>query len=299
MVEQLLRLSLRHRWLVLFSAAALIVLGVYRVRSMPVDDLLASGFIIAATARVVFLGVFGTLMLLLVSGPWAMVATIALSLIPRMFQHVLTPTADVPMLIPLTLGAATLIAGVVTNPAPRRRLVIILSAGLLLGAAGLLRQHALALAAGVALIGWHVNAKDHAAAVPALKKLLARADVNVPLLEGVVQNLEENGLTAMELHLTLYAPPSVGPLRIRRLDFNFSGLGEAKLDHSLDNFIVLLEKLVATFPDAWNAGRARRFLDDMDPMGILYFKAEEAQNFDRWMLQWVAIEARERERIEK
>ena len=108
-------------------------------------------------------------------------------------------------------------------------------------------------------------------------------------------NLEENGLTAMELHLTLYAPPSVGPLRIRRLDFSFSGLGEAKLDHSLDNFILLLEKLVATLPNAWNAGRVRRFLDDMDPMGILYFKAEEAQNFDRWMLQWVAIEARERE----
>ncbi len=108
-------------------------------------------------------------------------------------------------------------------------------------------------------------------------------------------NLEENEVTTMELHLTLYAPPPVGPLRIRRLEFNFASLGEAKLDHSLDNFILLLEKLVAAFPNAWNVERARRFLDDMDPMRILYFKAEEAQNFDRWMLQWVAIEARERE----
>jgi hypothetical protein len=91
-------------------------------------------------------------MLLLVSGPWALVSTIALSLIPRMFQHVLTPTADIPMLIPLTLGAAALIGGAVTDSLPRRRLVVMLAAGLLLGAAALLRQHALALAAGL-LVG--------------------------------------------------------------------------------------------------------------------------------------------------
>lgn len=111
----------------------------------------------------------------------------------------------------------------------------------------------------------------------------------------LLDNLEENEITGMELHLTVYGPPSVGPLRIRRVDFNFSCLGDAKLDHSLDNFIVLLEKLVESFPDAWNVSEVTRFLDDMDPMRILYFKAEEAENFDRWMLQWVAIETRERE----
>ncbi len=112
----------------------------------------------------------------------------------------------------------------------------------------------------------------------------------------LLANLEENEITGMELHLTLYAPPSVGPLRIRRVDFNFSCLGDAKLDHSLDNFIALLEKLVESFPNAWNVAAVRQFLDDMDPTRILYFKKEEAGNFDRWMLQWVAIETRERER---
>ena len=112
----------------------------------------------------------------------------------------------------------------------------------------------------------------------------------------LLANLEENEITEMELHLTLYGPPSVGPLRIGRVDFNFSCLGDAKLDHSLDNFITLLEKLVELFPNAWNVAAVRQFLDDMDPARILYFKAEEAENFDRWMLQWVAIETRERER---
>ena len=37
MIERLLRLSLRHRWLVLGLAAALLVLGAYRTVAMPVD----------------------------------------------------------------------------------------------------------------------------------------------------------------------------------------------------------------------------------------------------------------------
>lgn len=37
MVERLLRLSLRHRWAVLFAAAALLVVGAYRMERMPVD----------------------------------------------------------------------------------------------------------------------------------------------------------------------------------------------------------------------------------------------------------------------
>ena len=37
MIERLLRLSLRHRWLVLGLAAALFVVGAYRSVEMPVD----------------------------------------------------------------------------------------------------------------------------------------------------------------------------------------------------------------------------------------------------------------------
>jgi hypothetical protein len=37
------------------------------------------------------------------------------------------------------------------------------------------------------------------------------------------------------------------------------------------------------------------FLRNLDPKKILYFKEEEAENFDRWMLQWARIEAEEGE----
>lgn len=110
----------------------------------------------------------------------------------------------------------------------------------------------------------------------------------------LLRNLSENEIPGMELHLTLYCPPEVGPLRVRRDDFNFACLGDARLEHSLDNFILLLEKLVDTLPNAWNRTPVEEFLADMDPLRILYFKKEEAQNFDRWMLYWVRVEARAR-----
>lgn len=37
MIEQLIRQSLRHRWLVLIAAAAMLIVGVYRATTMPVD----------------------------------------------------------------------------------------------------------------------------------------------------------------------------------------------------------------------------------------------------------------------
>lgn len=133
------------------------------LRGMPVDDLLAAGFLLAAAARVMFIGLFGSLALALVSGPWALIATISLSLIPRMFQHVLTPTADIPMLIPLLSGAALQLLAVVSEGTRRQRVWNMIGAGVLLGAAGLLRQHALAMALGLMIgcalvrprcIGW-------------------------------------------------------------------------------------------------------------------------------------------------
>ena len=39
---------------------------------------------------------------------------------------------------------------------------------------------------------------------------------------------------------------------------------------------------------------AESFLRDLDPSKILYFKEEEAENFDRWMLQLVRIELPEK-----
>ncbi len=118
------------------------------LRSLPIDDLVAGGFMLAAAARLVFLGAFGSMLLALISGPWAMVATISIALVPRMFQHLLTPAADIPMLIFLTPGAALLAAGVLLEAPRRRRAGTMILAGILLGAAGLFRQHALAAALG-------------------------------------------------------------------------------------------------------------------------------------------------------
>ncbi len=119
------------------------------LRSVPVDDLIAAGFLIAAGARVMFFGIFGSLMLLLAPGPWALLATIALSLVPRMFQHVLTPAADIPMLIPLVAGGALLLRAVVREESARQRAVSMIAGGALLGLAGLFRQHSLAMALGL------------------------------------------------------------------------------------------------------------------------------------------------------
>ena len=104
-----------------------------------------------------------------------------------------------------------------------------------------------------------------------------------------MQRLVDEELEELYLLLTLYCPPPIGPLRIRRNDFNYSSLGERKVSHSLDNFLQLLEQLVDFFPDAWNRAKIAEFLNDLDPKPIFYFKREEVQNFDRWMMQWVRL----------
>jgi hypothetical protein len=118
--------------------------------------------------------------------------------------------------------------------------------------------------------------------------------------------LKENSLVSMEMHLTLYCaePPRPAgeeervwrwsPLRIAKNDFDYSCLGEQKQAHSLDNFLIVLEEVLAYLPDAWNRETVARFLSELDPLGILHFKEEEAENFDRWMLAWVRIESEER-----
>jgi hypothetical protein len=123
----------------------------------------------------------------------------------------------------------------------------------------------------------------------------------------VLRRLRENGIASMEMHITLYCAepgPAAGevergwlwsPLRIAKGDFDYSSLGEQKQAHSLDNFLILLEELLAWLPDAWNRETAERFLSSLDPLDILHFKEEEAENFDRWMLEWVRIESAGRE----
>lgn len=110
----------------------------------------------------------------------------------------------------------------------------------------------------------------------------------------------------MEMHLTLYCaePPRPAgeggpewrwsPLRIAKNDFDYSCLQEQKQTHSLDNFLILLEDVLAYLPEAWNREAVGRFLSELDPLKILHSKEEETENFDRWMLEWVRIECAER-----
>jgi hypothetical protein len=109
------------------------------------------------------------------------------------------------------------------------------------------------------------------------------------------ENLARDGLSAMEFCLTLYLRDPVGPVRIKKNEFDYSCLKKDREEHSLDNFLLLLEKTLKYLPDAWNREIVEEFLRNLDPKKILYFKEEEAENFDRWMLQWARIEAEEGE----
>ncbi len=104
--------------------------------------------------------------------------------------------------------------------------------------------------------------------------------------------LAEHGLLTLELHLTLYADP-FGPLRIQKNEYDFTSLEVDREEHSLDNFLVLLDRVLAYLPGAWNRETAARFAESLDPRAIHYFKAEEAQNLERWLYEWSRIEAEE------
>jgi len=104
----------------------------------------------------------------------------------------------------------------------------------------------------------------------------------------------ESGLLPFEIYLTLHSDEPFGPIRVRKRDFDFTSLGEKRLEHSADNFLILLEEVLAAFPLAMNREAAERFLADLDPRALFYFKEEEAENKDRWIIQWRQIEVEER-----
>ncbi|MGH9360326.1 MAG: hypothetical protein ACRD2T_00305 [Thermoanaerobaculia bacterium] len=91
------------------------------------------------------------------------------------------------------------------------------------------------------------------------------------------------------LQLTLIPAEPLGPVRLSHDDLDHSALGAEKLPHSLDNFILLLQRLERFAPKAWMARRLKEFLDRLNPEGLLYFKPEEAQNQERWMQLWIRL----------
>ena len=116
-----------------------------------------------------------------------------------------------------------------------------------------------------------------------------------PRGRALFENLSRDGLAAMQFCLTLYLRDPVGPVRIKKNEFDYSCLKEGRQEHSLDNFLLLLEAALDYLPNAWNRETVEEFLRSLNPQKILYFKEEEAENFDRWMLQWVKIEAEDGE----
>jgi hypothetical protein len=110
----------------------------------------------------------------------------------------------------------------------------------------------------------------------------------------LLENLRQAKASGAELHVTFYCAGHIGPVRLRKSRIDYSFLGAELCKHSLDNFLLLLEKVAAYVPDAWNLRRLETFLASLDPRPLIYFKAEEAENFDRWMLQWVRLEEEER-----
>jgi hypothetical protein len=123
----------------------------FLLRMAPGDDFIEAGYAIAVACRIFLVGAFGTLALRFMSGAWALTAAVAFSLIPRIFENVLTPGSDLPMMALALAGGACLLQAVVPEGPRPRRWALLLAGGALLGLSGLFRQHGLVLAAGMLL----------------------------------------------------------------------------------------------------------------------------------------------------
>lgn len=109
--------------------------------------------------------------------------------------------------------------------------------------------------------------------------------------QDLLERLGESELESADLRATLYCREPTGPLRIRKDRFDYSCLGDRKREHSVDNFIELLDALVVRLPGALNGDAVRRFLRSLDPADILRTKEEETENLHRWVYQWARIDA--------
>jgi hypothetical protein len=130
------------------------------LRLMPGEDFIEAGFVIASASRVLYLGAFGMVALWFLPGAWALAATVALSLVPRIFENVLTPGADLPMLVIGFSGASLVLIASLREARDRRHLMLMLAGGALMGASGLIRQHGLVMAAGMFLAALILRPRD-------------------------------------------------------------------------------------------------------------------------------------------
>ncbi len=107
---------------------------------------------------------------------------------------------------------------------------------------------------------------------------------------ALLKSCQEEEKPLPELWITLYLTPPLRPLRWERSGFDYSILGEQKMDHSLDNFLLLVEKLLAEFPEMINRESGDALLSELTCEPILISKPEEVPNFDRWIRAWLSSE---------
>lgn len=122
------------------------------LRYGPFDDPVGAAFALNAGAALVLAGLVGIFALTLLPGPWALATVVTLTLVPQLFAYTLAPVSDLPMTMLAFFAAAILFVGTTAKTSSRAlRVAAWAVAGLVFGIAGLLRQHALVLAAGFGL----------------------------------------------------------------------------------------------------------------------------------------------------
>jgi demethylmenaquinone methyltransferase/2-methoxy-6-polyprenyl-1,4-benzoquinol methylase len=108
----------------------------------------------------------------------------------------------------------------------------------------------------------------------------------------------ESEFESLQFFLTLYVQDPIGPVRLERTDIDFTVLGEDIQPHSLDNFLLVAERILERFPELLNADATRTFIETLDPKPLVFLKPEEAQRHDQWMQAWIRLEDSDRMRGE-
>ncbi len=75
--------------------------------------------------------------------------------------------------------------------------------------------------------------------------------------------------------------------QVRRREYNFEGLGDLCMNHSMDNFMVLLRQILKRVRCAFVPERSVTFAETADLAAILVEKEEEQRSYARWVQQLI------------
>ena len=100
-------------------------------------------------------------------------------------------------------------------------------------------------------------------------------------LARLLDRLQDPRFNGISFHLTLYGTNPLMALKINKDEFDYSCLEADKTGNSLENFLLLLERLLDWLPATGSAEKAGAFLDAPDPEIILLSGENEAAAFDR------------------